>query len=151
MAELEEFRRLVPEITHLKVLTSEGRTVCWEAYDSSGRVLGYAFLIDVPETILDIEGMEEMDRYRVTGIVDPEGYRLVGLDIALHPEGPEEPWTTEVTEPSFEKQYIGLTVEEIYLAPDGKIDAVTDATLSSVRVTDAIREKIREIIEKTKG
>ena len=70
----------------------------------------------------------------------------MNIDISLHPDGPEDPWTTEIAEPEFEGQYIGLTVEEIDLSPDGKIDAVTDATLSSTWLTDVIREKVVEYI-----
>jgi uncharacterized protein with FMN-binding domain len=36
------------------------------------------------------------------------------------------------------------------LSPDGKIDAITDATLSSTWITDGIRQKVQEIIEKAK-
>ena len=57
----------------------------------------------------------------------------------------------DVTEPDFEKQFIGLMVEEVNLSPDGKIDAITDATLSSTWITDGIRQKVQEIIEKAKA
>jgi hypothetical protein len=57
----------------------------------------------------------------------------------------------DVTEPGFEKQFIGLTVEEVNLSPDGKIDAITDATLSSTWITDGIRQKVQEIVEKAKA
>jgi hypothetical protein len=63
----------------------------------------------------------------------------------------KEPWTIDVTEPGFEKQFIGLMVEEVNLSPDGKIDAITDATLSSTWITDGIRQKVQEIIEKAKA
>ena len=99
----------------------------------------------------DIPDMEEMDKYQVVGIVDTKEYRIINLDISLHPEGPEEPWTTEITEPEFEKQYIGLTLEEIDLSPDGKIDAITDATLSSTWITDAIQEKVSELLKRVRG
>jgi len=56
-----------------------------------------------------------------------------------------------VTEPGFENRFIGLTVEEVNLSPDGKIDAITDATLSSTWITDGIRQKVEEIIEKAKA
>jgi uncharacterized protein with FMN-binding domain len=63
----------------------------------------------------------------------------------------KEPWTMEVTEPGFEKQFIGLMVDEVNLSPDGKIDAITDATLSSTWITDGIRQKVEEIVEKAKA
>jgi len=122
----------------------------WEAYDESDSLLGYAFTAIVPEVVPDIPDMEEMDKYQVDGILDPNEYKMINIDISLHPEGPEEPWTMEITEPEFEKQYIGLTVEEIDLSPDGKIDAITDATLSSTWITDAIREKVSDVIGRSK-
>jgi hypothetical protein len=57
----------------------------------------------------------------------------------------------DVTELGFEKQFIGLMVEEVNLSPDGKIDAITDATLSSTWITDGIRGKVEEIIKKAKS
>jgi hypothetical protein len=63
----------------------------------------------------------------------------------------KEPWTMDVTEPGFEKRFIGLMVEEVNLSPDGKIDAITDATLSSTWITDGIRGKVEEIIKKARS
>lgn len=146
---MERFTRLLPEIAQIKPVASDRETIYWEAYDKSGVLIGYVFAADVPEAAADIEETEEMDKYQVLGIVDPKEYKIIALDISIHPEGPEEPWTTDITEPEFESQYIGLTVEEIDLSPDGKIDAITDATLSSTWVTDAIREKIKEIVKRT--
>jgi hypothetical protein len=148
---MERFARLLPEIKQVKPVARDGELVCWEAYDKSGLLIGYGFAADVPEAVADVGETQEMDRYQVLGVVDPKEYKIVALDISIHPEGPEEPWTTEITEPPFEEQYMGLTVEEIDLAPDGKIDAITDSTLSSTWVTNAIREKVQGIVRKAKG
>ena len=147
---MKRFTRLLPEISRIKPVASDGETIYWEAYDKSGSLIGYAFAADVPEAAADIEETEEMDKYQVLGLVDPKEYKIIALDISIHPEGPEEPWAESITEPEFERQYIGLTVEEIDLSPEGKIDAITEATLSSTWVTDAIREKIKEIAKRTK-
>lgn len=147
---MERFKRLLPEIVRMKPLGGAETMNVWEAYDESDSLLGYAFTAIVPEVVPDIPDMEEMDKYQVDGILDPNEYKMINIDISLHPEGPEEPWTMEITEPEFEKQYIGLTVEEIDLSPDGKIDAITDATLSSTWITDAIREKVSDIIGRSK-
>ena len=147
---MEDFKRLLPQIAELKQLVSDGEIVCWEAYDGSGKLIGFAFAKDIPEAVADIQGVEDMDRYQVFGIVDPKEYKIINLDIAIHPEMTKEPWTMDVTEPGFENRFIGMTVEEINLSPDGKIDAITDATLSSTWITDGIREKVKEIIQKAK-
>lgn len=53
----------------------------------------------------------------------------------------------KITEKEFTDQFIGLTSADIILSRDGgSIDAITGATISSRAVTDAIREKIPEII-----
>jgi hypothetical protein len=148
---MEDFKRLLPQITEMKQLVSDGEIVCWEAYDESGKLIGYAFAKDIPEAVADIPGVEDMDRYQVFGIVDPKEYKIINLDIAIHPEMAKEPWTMDVTEPGFEKRFIGLMVEEVNLSPDGKIDAITDATLSSTWITDGIRGKVEEIIKKARS
>ncbi len=147
---MEIFKQLLPQIAQIKPLTSNAEIVCWEAYDEAGTLLEYAFAKDVPELGADFPGIEDMDKYQVAGIVDTKEYKIINIDISLHPEGPEEPWTTEITEPKFKKQYVGLTVKEIELAPDGKIDAISEATLSSNWITTAIRDKLEEIIKQTK-
>jgi hypothetical protein len=148
---MEDFKRLFPQIAQMKQLVADGEIVCWEAYDESGRLIGYAFAKDIPEAVADIPGAEDMDKYQVFGIIDPKEYKIINLDIAIHPEMVKEPWTMDVTELGFEKQFIGLRVEEVNLSPDGKIDAITDATLSSTWITDGIREKVKEIIQRAKA
>jgi hypothetical protein len=148
---MEDFKRLLPQIAQMRQLAGDGEIVCWEAYDESGQLIGYAFAKEIPEAVADIPGAEDMDKYQVFGIIDPKEYKIINLDIAIHPEMVKEPWTMEVTEPGFEKQFIGLMVEEVNLSPDGKIDAITDATLSSTWITDGIRGKVEEIIKKAKS
>jgi hypothetical protein len=148
---MEDFKRLLPQIAQMKQLVGDGEIVCWEAYDESGHLIGYAFAKDIPEAVADIPGAEDMDKYRVFGVIDPIEYKIINLDIAIHPEMTKEPWTMDVTELGFEKQFIGLMAEEVNLSPDGKIDAITDATLSSTWITDGIRGKVEEIIKKAKS
>ena len=148
---MEDFKRLLPQIAQMRQLVGDGEIVCWEAYDESGELIGYAFAKDIPEAVADIPGAEDMDKYQVFGIIDPKEYKIINLDIAIHPEMAKEPWTMDVTEPGFEKRFIGLMVEEVNLSPDGKIDAITDATLSSTWITDGIRGKVEEIIKKARS
>ena len=148
---MELFASLSPDIARTEPVVVDDETIFWKAYDKAGSLIGYAFAADVPEAVAEAGEMQEMDKYQLFGIVDPKEYKIIALDISIHPEGPEEPWTTEITEPEFEKQYIGLTVKEIDLSPDGNIDAITDSTLSSTWVTNAIREKVEGIIKKAKA
>lgn len=149
--EMEIFKTLYPKITSMKEIIDQNELVCWEAFDDKGELIGYAFSKDVPEAIESIPGMEEMDRYRVYGIVDPVDFKIINIDITLHPDMAKEPWSEELIGEGFEKRFIGLKCEEIHLKPDGKIDAITDATLSSTWLTDGIRGKIEEIIKKRKS
>ena len=146
--EMERFKRLLPGIAEIKRLDSDEDLDFWEAYDDSNRLIAYAFAAVVPEVVPDIPDMDEMDKYQVYGIVDPEEHKILNIEISLHPDSPEEPWTMEIIEPEFTNQYIGLSIEEIDLSPDGRIDSITDATLSSTWITDAIREKVSEIVKR---
>ncbi len=135
----------------MRELSSGGEIVCWEALDGGGRLIGYAFAKDIPEAVAEIPGADEMDRYQVFGVVDPQEFKILNLEVAMHPEMAKEPWTTEITEPGFGRQFFGLTGEQINLSPDGKIDAITDATLSSTWITTGIRDKVEEIVKRVKG
>ena len=146
MDKVDTFKRLLPEVVRIEPLAGSEGLDFWKAYDAAGGLLGYAFTANVPETIPDIPGMDEMDRYLVAGIVDSKDYTIINVQIELDPEGPADPWTMEICEPVFLEQYVGLTVEEIDLSPDGKIDAITDATLSSTWVTSAVRDKVSDIL-----
>lgn len=84
--------------------------------------------------------------------VDPTGEKITGVRIAEHHATPglganmvqvrpgdDEPW--------FLKQFGGLTADRIALKPDGAIDGITAATISSRAVTDAVREGFEEFIK----
>ena len=147
----EYFSQIMPGIAQLKPLVKSGETICWDAYDKAGKLLGYAFSSDAPEMIAEVGDDQEMDKYRIFGVIDPKEFKLIALDITVHPEGPKETWALEITEPAFEKQYLGLSVKEIEISPDGKIDAISESTLSSNFVTQAIREKVQNIIKYKTG
>ena len=55
---------------------------------------------------------------------------------------------SRITESSFTDQFIGLSVSEVALKADnGRIDAITGATISSEAVVDTVREKMVGIID----
>lgn len=55
---------------------------------------------------------------------------------------------SRITEEAFTDQFIGLSPEDIMLSKDGgKIDAITGATISSRAATEAVQEKMTEIIK----
>lgn len=148
---MNRFKGLLPDTVRLEPFCGDESIELWEARDESDALVGYAFSTEVPEVVPDIPGMDEMDRYLVAGMVDPQECRIVSIEISLHPDSAGEPWTTEIAAPEFQKQYIGLSVEQIDLSPDGKIDAITDATLSSTWITDTIRKRVAQIVDRVKA
>ena len=104
---------------------------------------------------------ENTDITGYTFIASGSGYSgkiniLVGIDkdhtirdvaILSHTETPG--LGSRITEEVFAGQFTGLETGDIALSRDGgKIDAITGATISSRAVTEAIQEKMIEIIER---
>jgi hypothetical protein len=145
MLKKDKFKQLLEEVEKIKRIPGEdGETLYWEVYDSGEALLGYAFYIEVPETFLETEDVDEFDRYEVWGIVDKNA-KIIALDIGAHPDGPEKLWAQAIIEPEYTLQYIGLNADDIKMKEGGKIDAITDATISSKLIVEAIRNKIDEI------
>lgn len=145
MLMIDRFKKLLPEIARIKrVVASEGG-VYWEVYNDSGAKLGYAFCEKVPDSALDIPEAEEFDTYEVFGIVDLD-YKVAALRIVQHPDHPGDLWAEKIVEPEFGRQYLGLASDEIQLSPEGRIDGITEATISSRLITDTIKNKVEEIM-----
>lgn len=72
-------------------------------------------------------------------------FDIKGIDVISHTETPG--LGSRITEDSFKQQFKGLTPDDIALRKDdGKIDAITGATISSTAVAEAIREEMLEKI-----
>jgi len=74
---------------------------------------------------------------------------IKGIKILQHNETPG--LGAKITEDKFLSQFKGKTVEELYLKKDkseGKIDAITGATISSRAVTDGVRKLLEKINKK---
>lgn len=132
----ERFKKLFPEAFDFSPVMKEGEIVYYEIYDAQGMLIGYGF---------HERAYAPTDRLVLTGIVDLN-YRIKAIDIDkmkpdihLHNE--------KIIEPEFENQFIGLTIEEIKISPEGRIDAISGATISSESVVDAIRNSIKNIIQ----
>ena len=77
-------------------------------------------------------------------------YSIKEIEVLSHTETPG--LGNKITEDPFIKQFEGLLVEDIALLRDGgKIDAITGATVSSRAVTEAIQDRMIEIIEILSG
>jgi Na+-translocating ferredoxin:NAD+ oxidoreductase subunit G len=74
-------------------------------------------------------------------------YRIKDVAILSHSETPG--LGGRITEQSFTGQFKGLETGDIALSKDGgRIDAITGATISSRAVTEAVYEKMADVIEK---
>ncbi|MDI6639641.1 MAG: FMN-binding protein [Methanocellales archaeon] len=133
--ESEIFSRVVSGATSFKAVMDESEeAIYYEAYDDAGNLVGYAFYSEI---------MGCQDVIKIAGGIDLD-YRVTGVTIVRHLETPG--LGAKIAEPEFQEQFRGVTIEELRLTKDdGKIDAITGATISSQAVVDAMRNKIEEI------
>ena len=144
---IERLREFDPKISKAEPCDDARQKGLWKVFDSGGNLTAYAFEALAPEAVGDASELEDMDRYEVLGLVDPMDYRVLAIDISLAPGGSDRPWDPVLIQPEFENRYVGLSADEIKLSPEGKIDAVTDATLSSRWITEAVHRKVKDVVE----
>jgi len=143
----QEFQRLVekylPQAYVFTPVMKDGQVLYYDIYDQENKVIAYGFktAVEPPKTLTD--------RLIIIGLVDLN-YKVVAIDISS--KKGTKLWKKEIAEPDFEKEFSGLTVEELKLSSEGgKVDAITGATVSSKAVVEAVREKIQEIISGSQG
>jgi len=143
----QEFQELVekhlPQAYIFTPVLKDGQVLYYDIYDQENKVIAYGFkaVVEPPKTLTD--------HLIIIGLVDLN-YKIIAIDISSKKGA--ELWKKEIVEPEFEKEFSGLTVEELKLSSEGgKVDAVTGATVSSAAVVEAIREKIHEIISSSQG
>lgn len=132
----ERFKRLLPEAYDFVPIIKEGKIAYYEIYDKLGNLIAYGFYV---------RAYAPTDRLQIIGIVGLD-YKIKSIDIdriepgaRLHNE--------MIIEPEFEERFLGLTVDEVRPSPEGKVDAVSGATISSTAVMDAVRNAMNSIIE----
>jgi len=143
----QEFQGLVekylPQAYVFTPVLKDGQVLYYDIYDQENKVIAYGFktAVEPPKTLTD--------RLIIIGLVDLN-YKVVAIDISS--KKGTKLWKKEIAEPDFEKEFSGLTVEELKLSSEGgKVDAITGATVSSKAVVEAVREKIQEIISGSQG
>lgn len=142
-----EFQELVgkclPQAYVFTPVLKDGQVLYYEIYDQKNKLIAYGFkaIVEPPKTLTD--------HLIITGLVDLD-YRIIAVNISSK-EG-SELWNKKIVEPDFEKEFQGLTFEDLKLSSEGgKVDAITGATVSSSAVVEAIKEKIYEIISGGQG
>ena len=83
-------------------------------------------------------------------LVGLENETIKGIGIVTHRETPG--MGDRITEPEFKDQFLGLYIGDAALKrDDGRIDAITGATISSRAVAEAVREMAMEKIRALEG
>ena len=130
-----QFKELLPEAAEFKPVVEDKKVVFYEAYDKAGTLIGYPFVT---------KAYGPSESFKVIGIVSLD-YKVTAIDVIPYLEHLLNP---KLVEPEFEDQFIGLSVKELSLSPDGEIDAATGATISAGAITYAIKRKVDAIIQK---
>ncbi|MEM1583263.1 MAG: cytochrome b/b6 domain-containing protein [Nitrososphaerota archaeon] len=130
----DKFKELFPTAYDFVPVVKDGKIVYYEIYDAEGMLIGYGFHERV---------YAPTDRLTVTGIIDLD-YKVRMIDVEkLKPD--IHVLNDKILDPDFENQFIGLTIEEMRLSPEGKIDAVSGATISSTLIVETIRKILEEV------
>ena len=130
----KKFKELLPKAASFTPVLKDGKVVYYEAYDSAGNLIAYAFYAKV---------YAPTDKLQIFGIIDLN-YRISVVDIDRLKPGTHLR-NEKIIEPEFESEFTGLTIEDLKLAPEGKVDAVSGATLSSDLIVRAIRKVLKQI------
>lgn len=142
-----EIRRAVfevlPEAKDYSVITKEDRLI-YQGLDSSGKLVGYAFIGEAPGYQGIIEIMIGMD---------PELNQTRGIQILESLETPG--LGAKITSKSFREQFRTLLVVPLIelikqkkAEEDNQVQAITGATISSQTVVDILNNTIEEVREK---
>lgn len=126
---LKQLNIIFPEMTDFKYLDKY-----YEIYTGSD-IAGFAFTVKGKGYSGDINMLAGIDI----------NYNIKSISILSNTETPG--LGTRIEEDDFTGQFKGLALQDIGLSKDGgKIDAITNATISSKAVTDALRGQMEEII-----
>ncbi len=125
--------RVMPDAAAFTPVGGEEGPTYYEAYDDAGNLIGYAFFVEK-------EGCQ--GPILLAGAIDLD-YNVIAITVVRHSETPG--LGAKIKETAFQSQLIGLSTGNLYLSPEGKVDAITGATISSTAVVDAMRNKIEEI------
>ena len=125
--------RVMPDAAAFTPVGGEEDPIYYEAYDDAGNLVGYAFFVVK-------EGSQ--GPILLAGAIDLD-YNVIAITVVRHSETPG--LGAKIKETAFQSQLIGLSTGDLYLSPEGKVDAITGATISSTAVVDAMRNKIEEI------
>ncbi|MEM2294424.1 MAG: FMN-binding protein, partial [Nitrososphaerota archaeon] len=116
-------------------IIKEGKIAYYEIYNAMGNLIAYGFYT---------RAYAPTDRLQIIGIVGLD-YKIKSIDIDRIEPGTKL-HNEMIIEPKFEERFIGLTVDEVGLSPEGKVDAISGATISSTAVVDAIKNALSSML-----
>ncbi len=137
--------KVIPEAKSYEIITKDGRLI-YKGLDSSGNLVGYAFLGEGAGYQGKIEIMIGMDSVldKTTGIQILESIETPGLG-------------AKITSEPFRDQFRELLILPFIELVKGKtkesnqIQAITGATISSQAVVDILNKTIKEVRERWKN
>jgi len=125
----------------------KGEMEVLEAYDEEGKIMGYGIPFRGPGLWGTIEGFLALSE---------DGKRILGIDFIDHSETPG--LGARIDESFFKEQFRNVPlldgsnpVQFRPNAPDGQVDAVTGASITSYAVEKMVNEAIRNYIETAGG
>jgi len=136
----QKFQALLPNASKFYPVMKNDEVLYYRAYSSDYKLLGYAFETKV---------YAPTDRFLVYVAVDPS-FKIVAIDVEQAPDSMTM-MNPRILTSDFENQFIGLSANDLALSPEGKIDAVTGATISSGAIVDAVKKVIIEIMQREKA
>lgn len=136
----QKFQALLPNASKFYPIMKNDEVLYYRAYSSDNKLVGYAF---------ETKAYAPTDRFLVYVAVDPS-FKIVAIDVEQAPDSMTM-MNPRILTSDFENQFIGLSANDLALSPEGKIDAVTGATISSGAIVDAVKNAIIEIMQREKA
>jgi len=133
-AEDAGLKEVLPGAFHFEPMDSFPK----KGIDQNGGIAGYVLKIIATGYSGKIVALVGIDR----------DFKIAGVKVLAQNETPG--LGAKITEKDFLAQFIGKSLEKIFLRndnKDGEIDAITSATISSRAITEGIRRKIIEFKE----
>lgn len=136
----QKFQSLLPNASKFYPVMKNDEVLYYRAYSSDDKLVGYAFETKV---------YAPTERFLVYVAVDPS-FKIIAIDVEQAPDSMTM-MNPRILTSDFENQFIGLSANDLALSPEGKIDAVTGATISSGAIVDAVKNTIIEIMQREKA
>lgn len=131
----KKFQSLLPGVVSFEQVTIDDKDF-YKGFDSKGELIGYLF---------QANAQGPTDKLLITAAVSPD-YKIIAIDVEPAP-GSDHLFNPDIATSKFEDQFKGLSIGDLDLKPQGKVDAVTMATYSSKAVVDVVKSYLEAIMK----